>query len=352
MPGTFFSTKSRDLYYLSAVLQAQLADPRAYLCHPIVDKLWFTIPATANEVGRFTGLVKKKGYKTFCRLEMRSKKSRSNEPEIYTDCYHFVFENQSDHRIVVYCDTNSRGKRQNKMKIAFNPARFTLCEIRQFFGWLKLSNVFRNYHQTLFNSNVTRLDIAVDFFGIPTPMFLMNFSKSAKTNFYPVEDDDLCELVQTIVCGDPSRSHYDVYDRIVKFLQGRTLGLIGINAQGRPIPITRFERSYRPQQSNGNGLLLGKLLNAPDIWKSVKLFSPQLLSNIQDTNCLQSIARQGFAYWYSDRMKKGAPLPELVLKRHQLWANRAEFLKMQRKALDVIGMSILYPKKRRKRKFN
>lgn len=347
MPGKFFSTKGRDLYYMNTVLGAQLADPKAFLCHPIVDKLWFTIPATANEVRRFTRFVKKKGYKTFCTLEMRSKKSRKNEAEIYTDCYHFVFKNKSDHRIVVYCDTNNRSKRQNKMKVSFNPARFTLSEIRHFFGWIRGSKIFTKYHRTLFSSKVTRLDIAVDFFGIPTPMFLMLFSKSAKTNFYPVDDNEFCELVQTIVCGDPSRSHYDVYDRIIKFLQGRTLGVVGINAQGRPIPITRFERSYRPQQSNGKGLLLGNLINAPDIWKSVKLFSPQLLSHVRDSSSLKDIARQGFAYWYSDQMNKGIPLPETVSKRHELWVNRDAYLTMQRKALKVIGRAILSPVKRR-----
>lgn len=347
MPGRFFSSKDRDLHYLSTILEAQLAVPRAHFCHPIIDKLWFTVPATDEEVSRFTRLIKRKEHKKFCRLEMRPRKSRTEEPEIYTDCYHFVFANKSDHRIVVYCDTNGRGKRQNKMKFAFNPARFSRRELRKFFGWLERSKVFTNYHQTLFNSKVTRLDIAIDFFGVPTPMFMMKFSKSAKTNFYPAEDDEFWELVQTIVCGHPKRSHYDVYDRIIKFLQGRTVGLVGLNARGRPIPITRFERSYRPQQSNGSGLLLGNLVRAPDIWKSVMLLSPHLLSEIRDTENLANIARQGFAHWYSDQEKYGNALPKSVLKRHALWVNRPEFQQMQQKALNEIKKTILTPCKRR-----
>lgn len=336
---SYFATSPMDIYYNESLLKEQLASPKANLNHPIIDQLWFTISATKLELHRLSDLVKQRQYSAFCELHSHSPKNARGrlEIEVYEHCLHFKFSAQKDHRIVVYHGLRGVSGRQNPIKVAFNPARFTLAEIKAFFTWIRKGEVFDDFVTTMSKSNVTRLDIATDFIGISTPMFLVVNNLSKHTDYEPKKRTKDFQLVQTQVLGEPAQSHYDVYSRNHKLISVATAGMLLLNDTGESIPITRVERCWRPQKSN-TPCNLADIVNAPNMLKSLSIYSPRLLKEIQSTGEKIFIATHGFSHWlYSGREK----VCENVLKRELLFINKTEFGDMQTKALKVLRKVIL-----------
>lgn len=332
--SSYFTTCAMDIYYCESLLKEQLANPKSNLNHPIIDQLWMTVPMSRRELFKFRRLVKLRGYSRFCKLHSHKTKE---DNEIYKHCWHFKFSDQKDHRIVIYHGLCGSSGRQNPMKIAFNPARFKSAEVKAFFNWIRGGKVFKNFVRSMSLSNITRLDIATDFIGLPTPMFLAVNNLSTHIEFQPKKRSHEFQLVQTQVLGNPAQSHYDVYSRNHKLLSVDSPGMLLLNDIGEPIPITRIERCWRPQKSN-TPCLLRDIEDAPSMWKSFSIYSPRLLMDIDSTEDKIHIARHGFSHWLNLDQTK---ISKNALNRELLYINKKEFDEMQRKALKVLRKLIL-----------
>lgn len=327
----YFTTSKRNIFHIDLLLSSQLANPKKHLVHPIIDQLWFTLPATKQELKKLKLLVRERGYRRFCKLKSFSLSGKNETKEKYFDCWHFIFSAKPDHRIEVLHGLSDNNERQNAIKIAFNPARFTSKEIKSFFSWIRRNHVFCDYSNTMQKSNVTRLDIATDIIGLSTPMFLATNKASKYVDFFPVLSAGN-KLVQTQVLGNPEFSHFDVYSRNHKLISKNISGMLLMNEVNSPIPITRVERCWRPQKSN-TPISVSKLELSPNAWKQIDVYSPRLLCDLHRFADLQSIARTGFAYWYNLNKCK---LIDNGLDRDRLYVNLNEFYSMQQRALRAL----------------
>ena len=336
--SSFFTTNKRVLFYLEQALSEQLAHPSLNLNIPILDKLWLTVGASDDDIQRFNVSLKKKLGFAYIRHGFFRKEDKNLD--FYKNLVSFIFPDGEEKEIDVYYELKQRGERkhrQNPLKIAFNPARFSKNELKVFFSWLK--GIFPNYESLFSQAKVTRADIAVDLFGVPNPMLLVLMKNGQKCGFE--YNRSFPKLVGTQVLGQPAKSHFDIYDRNQKILDKNAVGCFLQSKEGMPISVTRIERVFRSQSDHTN-ICLGSLEQVPCLFKYIDILSPRLLLTIESEKQMKVVAKKGFNWWFTQRRRQThSSLPQYNLEQYSMFINIQEYEALQRKVLRGMRRIIL-----------
>jgi len=353
------------------VLAAQLANPAGWGLEPIVDSLGFTLNASKTELKRLHDYLKgKTDFK--CVPDQKNRTQYPEENRVRRNYKHSV-------RLVAHgldCDplyvqygrvkTDSNYK-YRPIRISFNPARFTGKELRKSFQLLRNSGVFDDFDRTLWDANITRIDISMDLIALPTPLVIIDTNNISHYGYHPIckdPENDPIKHVQTVCIGGNGRSLSIIYSKVDKILFKKQKHVTSLlNPETNPFWVIRFEDMYKPQKG-GKTLKLSELINVRCFIKAKKFYSPLAfrLTHVADkdtalrTGMLRTmLSRQLKVKLSSDEAAAGKFTKKEIceelknirkaLRRFELYVDRDYLAYAQQKLLQKIYTSIFNIKK-------
>lgn len=289
---------------LSRYMSAMLEEPTEYGCEPFVDMLYLTVDADSSVVSGLDEAVTK-----YQGSQLKLKKSGptwmlKNNKEAYLNFASFVNVEKSEIRICWGLHEKVKEHRPNQrlLKIAFNPARHTEQELIEFFKWIK-SLLGKRAKALLRIANVTRVDIAMDLFGVPLRYLLID-RPNVKRLGYHLNQAAKGKLIGTQKFGNPASTCFHAYDKVQKYCDvgPHTVSLLGYNVEGTGlIPISRVEMVFRPADTVP--VSLGNLEALPYFLKGTCFYCPTLTNLLTQKQKLE-VRQHGFAYWFRELKKK------------------------------------------------
>lgn len=289
---------------LSRYMSAMLENPTEYGCEPFVDMLYLTVDADSSVVSWLDEAVTQ-----YQGSLLKLKKSGptwmlKNNKEVYLNFASFVNVEKSEIRIYWGLHEKVKEHRPNQrlLKIAFNPARHTEQELIEFFQWIK-SLLGKRAKALLRIANVTRIDIAMDLFGVPLRYFLID-RPNVKYLDYHLNQAVKGKLIGTQKFGNPESTCFHAYDKVQKYCDvgPYTVSLLGYNVEDAGlIPISRAEKAFRPADTVP--VSLGNLEALPYFLKGTSFYCPTLINLLTPMQKLE-VKQYGFAYWFRKLKKK------------------------------------------------
>ncbi len=289
------SLKDKHLHYYHTLLTSQLSNPQAWGMFPIVDSLNLTLAATDQEINRaikfFSDNDGTKGTQLRVKyVEDKGKRDRRIKSR-YLKKRHVWLEGEPDKKI--YLSVGLVGGQTDStprpIRISLNPSRFTGSSLRKLFTAINDTKVFDNFWESLADANITKVDLAVDLIGVPTPILIFNTQRCtnytyATTTEYSEEPEAKKEYLQTQYIGNKSTSHFKAYDKVKKKEEKKQKHVCTINGpDNEPLYYTRIERVIKVQ-GNGSNRKFRDLIGLPFMFKEVQFYSPTAfkeLGNVQ-----------------------------------------------------------------------
>lgn len=316
-----------------------LAEPMAYGLTPIIDNLAMTIDVDDDQLSKFEQALKRKEFDGF-------KIVRKGHPKYLDDCKEqyerFVKFSFGENRIIFIfwaLKDSVRAVRANQrlMKISFNPARFTIKEIKSFFKWFKKAKICK-YKTIMSEANVTRIDTAFDLPGIHAPNLIIDKPNVQYIDYIVNNINDGEKVLGTLYLGKQEDSHLTVYDKSIQ-LQAKENHHISLMVYktGQYIQMTRVERVYKP--ADGKAICLAELESAPYFLSDSVIYSPTILREL--TKKERKLVREhGFSYWlYYECKRKNVILS--LLERYKMYVNNDQLKLLQRAQLRQLKNIIL-----------
>ncbi|MCE9685828.1 hypothetical protein LZP73_06300 [Shewanella sp. AS16] len=326
---------------LSSYMRAMLENPCGYGCEPFIDMLYLTVDVDSSvSDGLGEAVTQYEGN------QLKLKKSGQtwmlkNNKEVYLNFASFT--NRENSVIRIYWGLHDKVKEyrpnQRLLKIAFNPARHTEHELIEFFQWIK-SVIGKGAKALLKAANVTRIDIAMDLFGVPLRYLLIDRPNVKHINYHQ-NQAATGKLVGTQKFGNPESTCFHVYDKVQKYCDVGPgfVPLPGYNVEGTEyIPITRAEKVFRPADTVP--VSLGNLEDVPYFLKGTRIYCPTLINLLTPGQKLK-VKQYGFAYWFRE-LKKQRWAHKKQMSRHLLKEDRNTLHAVQITALKRLKRLILY----------
>lgn len=143
--------------------------------------------------------------------------------------------------------------------------------------------------------------------------------------------------MQTMYVCRQDDSHIIVYSKSEKLLElaphkAKTRLPLLINDDCNPVAITRYEYVYRPQQS-GSTLILKNLNKMSYMFKSVDIYSPTILGNLDDAE-RQIALKDGLMVYLKNTYDEASFMSrQNELKRYSLYIKHEQFKSLQENVL-------------------
>ncbi|NSM23264.1 hypothetical protein HT094_02275 [Shewanella sp. ZOR0012] len=344
----YVSDSAKGLHLQSILLAFQLANPQAWACYPIIDKLHITVDVAEDEMNELYRQLPSIYESTQFRCS--KKKTKRQNGQFYSDVLTFSLKTDKTAQIRIFFGDNakSRATQHNKLRFELIPARFTPKQISEFFYQLKRSKCIKDYKAKMQNAKVTRCDVAIDLLCVSTPLVIVDKPKVKHFSNHSQHEHKEMRFVQTMYICKQGDSHIVVYSKSEKLLekshkQAKNRLSMLINEDGNPLSISRYENVYRPQQS-GSTLLLQDLHKMSHLFKSVEIYNPDILSNLNEAERKLAL-RDGLMVYLKNEYDETAFMARSeMLQRHAMFINRKQFKLMQEKVLRKLRKCIISPK--------
>ncbi|MCS6260725.1 hypothetical protein G3479_15930 [Shewanella baltica] len=338
----------KGLHLQSRLLESQLANPQAWACYPIIDKLHITVDVAKDEIDDLYS----QSPSIFDNSQFKCSKTKPKRQngQFYSDVLTFSLKTDKTAQIRMFFGDNAKNRKtkHNKLRIEFIPARFKPKQISEFFYLLKRSKCIKDYKTKMKGANVTRCDIAIDFLCVPTPLVIVDKPKVKHFSNHSEHENKGMRFVQTMYICKQGDSHIVVYSKPEKLLEMSSkkakdrLPML-INEDSNPLTVTRFENACLPQQS-GSTLLLQDLHKMSHLFKSVEIYRPEILGNLDEAERKLAL-RDGLMIYLKDEYDEAAFMARSdMLQRHAMFINRKAFKSMQEKVLRKLRKCIISPK--------
>ena len=267
------------------LLRSQLSDPEKWGLLPTIDSINFTASATKSEVAAITQFFERadiSDYNLVAVKDLGNHNQYSEEKKIrnyYRSTYRIRLlqpnETKSEPLYFSFGTWKRKGKKQKALRFSFNPARFSNEQIKDIFKALDQTGIFKNLLKTLTAATVTRIDLALDFVGIPAAMIPLATSNVQRYNAVPKEPED--GLGQTFYVGSKSKSRTVIYNKIAKQLGKRQNHVITLSGPDlNPFELVRLEVVSIPQGNNGKKIKLPELETLSSMFRAKAVYSPLL----------------------------------------------------------------------------
>lgn len=338
----------KGLHLQSRLLESQLANPQAWACYPIIDKLHITVDVAEDEIDDLYS--QSPSIFENSQFKCSKTKPKRQKGQFYRDVLTFSLKTDKTAQIRMFFGdyAKNRKTKHNKLRIEFIPARFTPKQISEFFYLLKRSKCIKDYKAKMRGANVTQCDITIDFLCVPTPLVIVDKPKAKNFDNHSEHENKGMRFVQTMYICNQNDSHIVVYSKPEKLLEMSSkkakdrLPML-INEDGNPLEVTRFENVYRPQQS-GSTRLLQNLHKMSILFKSVEIYRPDILGNLDEAERKLAL-RDGLMVYFKKKLDEAAFMARNdMLKHHAMYINSKAFKSMQEKVLRKLRKCIISPK--------
>lgn len=335
------STNPHYLTQNHLLIADQLNNPVNWQLYPTVDALSFTLDASDAELQRLrlffnaknehpmlkiTGAGKpKKGYKRAKGSGKLSYKEEIKERNLYekTVKVHLINEDCDP----LYVSLGLKGEKptynMRPVRFSFNPARYKGKQLRKLFQQIREADVFDDFNKTLSDANVTRVDIAIDLIGVPTPMIIATQSTVVHYSSHPkpgTEENDEKPFVETMYSGDVENSHFTHYSKVDKQEQRKQTHVVIIKGPDKnPLSIVRSEWVHKPQHS-GSKSKLKDLAKTPCFLKGKRYYSPLAYCRLDEDD-------KGYA------LKFGYPVSQM--EKNSKWSELSKFFSKEELVLKT-----------------
>lgn len=339
----------KGLHLQSRLLESQLANPQAWACYPIIDKLHITVDVAKDEIDDLYS--QSPSIFENSQFKCSKTKPKRQKGQFYRDVLTFSLKTDKTAQIRMFFGdyAKDRKTKHNKLRIEFIPARFTPKQISEFFYQLKRSKCIKDYKTKMKGANVTQCDITIDFLCVPTPLVIVDKPKAKNFDNHSEHENKGMRFVQTMYICNQNDSHIVVYSKPEKLLEMSSkkakdrLPML-INEDGNPLEVTRFENVYRPQQS-GSTRLLQNLHKMSLLFKSVEIYRPDILGNLDEAEHKLAL-RDGLMVYFKKKLDEAAFMARIdMLQRHAMFINRKAFKSMQDEVLQILQDCIILPSK-------
>lgn len=326
---------------LHSFLTLFFTNPLAFGSSPFVDMLYLTIDVNEDELKELKASHLKQLPECLNLIKQGKAEVLANYKDVYQRFSMLSFGR--DDKILLlwglHPEVAAKRSDQNLLKITLNPARHTESELQTFFCWLK-NAIGKNAKSKLLNSNVTRLDIALDIVGLHLPELLVDQTACREYDYFLNESADE-EVVGTQRIGSPETSHLRAYNKLQKLIdQGPwDIPLLSFSkVPFQPIQISRLERVRKPHDSGG--LKLKNLVFGSQYFlKGTKVYCPRLLLKLTEDQ--QKLVRKyGFMYWYTNH-NGASVISAQELQAHEIRINHSLLEQAQEQALKHLKKLIL-----------
>ncbi|MCB5227718.1 replication initiation factor domain-containing protein [Alishewanella sp. 16-MA] len=315
------------LYAYDTLLRSQIATPAKWGLIPVIDSINFTAPASKKELRRIHELLdgnNLEDYGLHAVMDTGNHKAYKAEAKVrnyYLRTYRIRLLNADGSKSEpVYFSYGSkiaaRKSKRKALRFSFNPARFNEGQINDIFSNLNDTGVFQDLELTLDAANVTRVDLALDFIGIPAPMLCVAQSNVRKYFALPKDPED--GIGQTFYIGTRNKTRVVIYNKIAKQLSKRqrhVAGLAGPNSN--PFELVRLEWVMMPQGNNGKELKLRDLNTLSSLFRAKTFYSP--LIYLEYPTCHTDFLKKGVIKTLMSESKKlkknGKPMTKEMLKK-------------------------------------
>lgn len=322
------STAPHYLTPYHLLISDQLNNPENWQLYPTVDALSFTLDASDAELKRLklffnaknehpklkiTGAGKpKKGKKSAKGAGKLSYKEELKERNLYEKTVKVRLINEDCDPL--YVSLGLKGEKHTHqmrpVRFSFNPARYEGRQLKKLFQLIRDADVFNDFGKTLSGANVTRVDIAIDLIGVPTPMIIATQGTAVHYSSHPKPGDEGYDeklFVETMYSGEVKKSHFTLYSKVDKQEQRRQAHVVIIKGPDKnPLSIVRGERVYKPQHS-GSKLKLKNLANTPCFLKGLRFYSPLAYCALDQADEFQAL-KHGYPV---SQMEKNSQWSEL-----------------------------------------
>ncbi|MCU8092611.1 hypothetical protein L5M18_13700 [Shewanella sp. SM20] len=338
----------KGLHLQSRLLESQLANPQAWACYPIIDKLHITVDVAEDEIDDLYS--QSPSIFENSQFQCSKTKPKRQKGQFYRDVLTFSLKTDKTAQIRMFFGdyAKNRKTKHNKLRIEFIPARFTPKQISEFFYLLKRSKYIKDYKAKMRGANVTQCDITIDFLCVPTPLVIVDKPKAKNFDNHSEHENKGMRFVQTMYICNQNDSHIVAYSKPEKLLEMSSkkakdrLPML-INEDGNPLAVTRFENVYRPQQS-GSTRLLQDLHKMSRLFKSVEIYRPDILGNLDEAERKLAL-RDGLMVYFKKKLDEAAFMARNdMLKHHAMYINSKAFKSMQEKVLRKLRKCIISPK--------
>ena len=327
---------------LHDLLQLVLSDPLAYTTLPIIDMLAFTLDLSSKQSRKWKRVLENFNSEDVHLFKRGPVSVLENCTERYQNFALFkVGSNASFIRVYWGLTPKIRNARPNQrlFKVEFNPARFSSDELEMFFSWLKSVKAF-SYDKKMKIANVTRIDTALDFIGIPVSSIFIDKPNVFVFDFILNELPNGVKQVGTQIIGDPSSSNLKIYNKDQQVVDTRNQSVEMLAYKnGQLVPITRVERKYKP--ADGTPLTLNELERTPYFLSDTKIYSPNLIRELSIKE-RKAIDLNGFAFWLNilcDDAREGHV--RWLMDSNEMFVNHDALFEVQRSHLEKIKNLIL-----------
>lgn len=326
---------------LHSFLTLFFSNPLAFGSSPFVDMLYLTIDVNEDELKALKASHLKQLPECLNLIKQGKAEVLANYKDVYQRFAMLSFGR--DDKILLlwglHPEVAAKRSDQNLLKITLNPARHTESELQALFRWLKKA-IGKNAKRKLLNSNVTRLDIALDIVGLHLPELLVDQTACTEYDYFLNESADE-EVVGTQRIGSPQTSHLRAYNKLQKLIDEgpRDIPLLSFKeVPFQPIQISRLERVRKPHDSGGLKLIQ-LVYGLPYFLKGTKVYCPRLLLKLTEEQ--QKLVRKyGFMYWYTNH--NGASVISVQeLQAHEILINHSLLELAQKQALKHLKKLIL-----------
>lgn len=279
-------TQETSLEFLVAydtLLRSQLSDPEKWGLIPIIDSVNFTASATKSELEAITKFFEHgdfSDYNLVAVKDLGNHNQYSEEKKIrnyYRNTYRIRLrqpdETKSEPLYFSFGTWKRKGKKQKSLRFSFNPARLSNEQIQDILKALDQSGIFKNLLKTLTAATVTRIDLALDFIGVPAAMIPLATSNVQRYNAIPKKPDD--GLGQTFYVGSKRKSRTVIYNKVAKQLGKRQHHVTTLRGpDSNPFELVRLEVVSIPQGNNGKKIKLPELGALSSMFRAKSVYSP------------------------------------------------------------------------------
>ena len=296
------SIKDKHLHYYHTLLTSQLSDPQAWGMFPVVDSLNLTLDATETEVKRALKFFENNDRKEHSQIRVkhveidkdRDRRSKSR----YLKKRHVWLDGIPNQKLYISIGlVGGKSKpEEREIRISLNPSRFTGNHLKKLLTAINDTKVFNDFWHLLANANITRLDLAVDFIGVPTPILIFNSPRCTKYDYAKKRDpdDEAKDYLQTQYVGKRSSSHYKAYDKVKKKQEKNQKHVCTLQGPDKlPVYYTRLERVIKVQ-ANGTNRKFKDMVGSPFMFKEIQFFSPTTFRELKERQ--HDALEKGFLY--------------------------------------------------------
>lgn len=317
------------LYAYDILLRSQIATPAKWGLVPVIDSINFTAPASKKELQKIHELLDGNNLETHglhAVMDTGNHKAYKAEAKVrnyYLRTYRIRLLNTDGSKSEpIYFSYGSkitaRNNKRKALRFSFNPARFTEGQINDLFSALNDTGVFKNLEQTLDAANVTRVDLALDFIGIPAPMLCVAQSNVKKYVALPKKPED--GIGQTFYIGTRNKTRVVIYNKIAKQLSKRQRHVAGLaGPDSNPFELVRLEWVMMPQGNNGKERKLRSLNTVSSLFRMKTFYSP--LIYLEYPTCHRKFLKKGVIKTLMSESKKlkknGKPMSKEAIKKKQ-----------------------------------